>query len=133
MSQCGSLANSGNLLHLSYFHLDSSQPNPVLLQTGTVRTNCMDNLDRTNVAQAALAKWTLNRQLRALGVLHETDHIDNHEEMLKDFRESMLSLGTGRDAVDVKNSVDGSCQHDLHRVQWYWRFEDRLHADGRAY
>ncbi|KAH9947940.1 SacI homology domain-containing protein [Amylocystis lapponica] len=93
-----------DLVRQGYFHLDSSQPDPVLLQTGTVRTNCMDNLDRTNVAQAAIAKWTLNRQLRALGILHEMDRIDNHEELLKDFREmwadhaNMISIaysGTG--------------------------------------
>lgn len=51
----------------------------------------MDNLDRTNVAQSALAKWTLNRQLKALGVLHEGDSIDNYEEFMKDFRESTIS------------------------------------------
>lgn len=58
------------------------------LQTGTVRTNCMDNLDRTNVAQAAFAKWTLNQQLQTLGILNEGESIDNYEELLKDFRES---------------------------------------------
>ena len=58
------------------------------MQTGTVRTNCMDNLDRTNVAQAAFAKWTLNRQLRALGILNESETIDNYDDLVRDFRES---------------------------------------------
>lgn len=71
-----------------YFHLDARKPQPVLLQKGTVRTNCMDNLDRTNVAQAAFAKWTLNRQLWSLGIMNETESIDNYDELLKDFRES---------------------------------------------
>ena len=48
----------------------------------------MDNLDRTNVAQAAFAKWTLNRQLRALGILNEGETIDHYEGLIKDFRES---------------------------------------------
>jgi len=48
----------------------------------------MDNLDRTNVVQAALAKWTLNQQLRELGVLGATDGVDDFEEFSKDFRES---------------------------------------------
>ena len=52
----------------------------------------MDNLDRTNVAQAALAKWTLNRQLRALGLLVENDTIDNYDDISKDFRESTYSV-----------------------------------------
>lgn len=75
-----------------YFHLDSRRPEPLQLQKGTVRTNCMDNLDRTNVAQAAFAKWTLNRQLRALGILNESESIDTYEDLIKDFRESECHL-----------------------------------------
>jgi len=70
-----------------YFHLNSTQEKPVKLQNGVFRTNCMDNLDRTNVAQAAIAKWTLDRQLKAIHVLHETDSVDNYEELVKEFRE----------------------------------------------
>ena len=61
-----------------------------MLQKGVIRTNCMDNLDRTNVTQAAFAKWTLNRQLQALGILHQKDDIENYEGFDKDFRESKL-------------------------------------------
>ncbi|KAK3075910.1 Phosphoinositide phosphatase sac1 [Teratosphaeriaceae sp. CCFEE 6253] len=38
-------------------------------QTAAVRTNCMDCLDRTNVVQSMLGRWTLTRQLTDLGVL----------------------------------------------------------------
>jgi hypothetical protein len=38
-------------------------------QTSVVRTNCMDCLDRTNVVQSMMARWTLNRQLADLGIL----------------------------------------------------------------
>ncbi|PVH71943.1 hypothetical protein DL98DRAFT_87566 [Cadophora sp. DSE1049] len=38
-------------------------------QTSVVRTNCMDCLDRTNVVQSMLARFTLNRQLTDLGAL----------------------------------------------------------------
>lgn len=57
------------------------------MQIGVVRTNCMDNLDRTNVVQGALAKWTLNRQLRDLGILSETDGVDDYEALSKEFRD----------------------------------------------
>lgn len=73
---------------VSYFHLDANKPEPVKLQTGVVRTNCMDNLDRTNVAQAAIAKWTLERQLKELRVIQENDSVDNYEDLVRDFRES---------------------------------------------
>lgn len=52
----------------------------------------MDNLDRTNVVQAALAKWTLNQQLRELGILSGSAGIDDYESFSKDFRESEESL-----------------------------------------
>lgn len=77
-----------DLVKNGYFHLDATHEKPVKVQTGVVRTNCMDNLDRTNVAQAAIAKWTLNKQLQAIGVLHETDSLDNYEPLVQEFRES---------------------------------------------
>lgn len=48
----------------------------------------MDNLDRTNVVQAAMAKYTLNTQLRDLGIFSQGDDIDSFESLSKDFRES---------------------------------------------
>ncbi|KAL1882109.1 hypothetical protein VTK73DRAFT_2200 [Phialemonium thermophilum] len=38
------------------------------LQTSVVRTNCMDCLDRTNVVQSMLARWTLDRMFVDLGL-----------------------------------------------------------------
>ncbi|KAI1762320.1 putative SAC1 protein [Hypoxylon sp. FL1150] len=38
-------------------------------QTSVVRTNCMDSLDRTNVVQSMLARWTLDRMFTDLGLL----------------------------------------------------------------
>lgn len=72
----------------SYFHLESNESPPVKLQQGIIRTNCMDNLDRTNVVQAALAKWTIDRQLKSLGIISKNESIDDHELTSKDFRES---------------------------------------------
>ncbi|EME48020.1 hypothetical protein DOTSEDRAFT_51275 [Dothistroma septosporum NZE10] len=37
-------------------------------QTGILRTNCMDCLDRTNVTQSAVAGWALQQQLAELGL-----------------------------------------------------------------
>ena len=52
----------------------------------------MDNLDRTNVVQAALAKWTLEQQLVELGILSPGEGIDKNEEFSKDFRTSMQTV-----------------------------------------
>jgi len=54
----------------------------------------MDNLDRTNVVQATIAKWTLNQQLRELGILSGDTGVDDHELFSKDFRESKFFLPT---------------------------------------
>ncbi|KAK5722901.1 hypothetical protein LTR17_014204 [Elasticomyces elasticus] len=37
-------------------------------QTGILRTNCMDCLDRTNVVQSAVGGWVLQQQLEELGM-----------------------------------------------------------------
>lgn len=71
-----------------YFQIIGDGSEAQKIQTGVVRTNCMDNLDRTNVAQATIAKWTLNQQLRELGILSADDSIDNYEAINKEFRES---------------------------------------------
>ena len=75
------------LLH-RYFRINEDGSSAQKVQTGVVRTNCMDNLDRTNVVQATIAKWTLNQQLRELGILSAEDSIDDYEAISKDFRES---------------------------------------------
>ncbi|KAI6136821.1 SacI homology domain-containing protein [Pisolithus sp. B1] len=77
-----------DLVNFGYFHLNMLQAEPaVKIQKGVVRTNCMDNLDRTNVVQAALAKWTLNYQLKDLGVLTEGEELDDFQALSQDFRE----------------------------------------------
>ncbi|KAJ7293201.1 SacI homology domain-containing protein [Mycena rebaudengoi] len=95
-----------------YFHLTSTQQEAVQLQTGTVRTNCMDNLDRTNVVQAALAKWTLNEQLKALGILPKEGTIDAYEVFSKDFREMWADHA---DAIAKAYGGSGALKSDFTR------------------
>ncbi len=45
----------------------------LLLQRGVARTNCIDCLDRTNAAQFVIAKRALGHQLRALGVIADSN------------------------------------------------------------
>ncbi|KAJ7139757.1 SacI homology domain-containing protein [Mycena epipterygia] len=96
-----------------YFHLASNQTESVLLQRGTVRTNCMDNLDRTNVVQAALAKWTLNQQLKALGILSNEGSIDAYEGISKDFREMWADHA---DAIANAYGGSGALKSDFTRT-----------------
>ncbi|KAJ7225879.1 SacI homology domain-containing protein [Mycena pura] len=96
-----------------YFHLPSNQSESVQLQRGTVRTNCMDNLDRTNVVQAALARWTLNQQLQALGILSKEDSIDAYEAISKDFRELWADHA---DAIAQAYAGSGALKSDFTRT-----------------
>lgn len=48
----------------------------------------MDNLDRTNVAQSAIAKWMLNQQLRDIGIFKDYEGIDDHRDFMFHFRNS---------------------------------------------
>ena len=120
-----------------YFHLKSSQPKPVREQLGIVRTNCMDNLDRTNVVQAALAKWTLNRQLQSIGILTEDDSIDNYDALSKDFRESKYTVTQFPLGFFLLNiflgSVGRPCRFYIEGVCRIWRSEDRLYTHEQAY
>jgi hypothetical protein len=74
-----------------YFHLDASRPMPIRLQGGVVRTNCLDNLDRTNIVQSALAKRMLTQQLQDLGFIGSNESVDDFEELSRVFRECGFS------------------------------------------
>lgn len=83
---------------------------PLLLQKGVLRTNCIDCLDRTNVAQFAYGLAALGRQLHALG-LTEAPKIELHAppaDDLMDFYERMgdtLAIQYGGSAAHNKVSV----------------------------
>mmetsp|Transcript_10175 Transcript_10175/g.62019 ORF Transcript_10175/g.62019 Transcript_10175/m.62019 type:complete len:642 (+) Transcript_10175:151-2076(+) len=47
-------------------------------QTGVVRTNCVDCLDRTNVVQAYIARKVLEKQLVGLGILRGNQTIEQN-------------------------------------------------------
>lgn len=61
-------------------------------QTGVVRSNCMDCLDRTNVSQSALGQWAINEQLRHAGILSVKEKITDHPDFMAIFRTGKESL-----------------------------------------
>ncbi|ORY27995.1 inositol/phosphatidylinositol phosphatase [Naematelia encephala] len=103
-------------------------------QTGVVRSNCMDCLDRTNVSQSALGKWALNKQLRSAGVLSIKETVDDHEEFISIFRNvwadhgntvSLAYAGTGALKTDFtrtgKRSKEGALQDGYNSIMRYIR------------
>lgn len=65
-------ALDGHLSRIGYCWIDKNGE-LVLRQSGVVRTNCVDCLDRTNVVQSAIALAVCARQCRRLGLVEPTD------------------------------------------------------------
>ncbi|KAL1492396.1 hypothetical protein ABEB36_010648 [Hypothenemus hampei] len=69
------------LQEFSYFHSDG---NAIYnLQTGTIRTNCLDCLDRTNCVQTFFGLEILNKQLQAMQIIDKKNTISRFEEVFK--------------------------------------------------
>jgi len=83
----------------------------IMKQTGIIRTNCVDCLDRTNTAQFSVGLCALGFQLHALGVLEvprletDTDCVRMLEEMYEDHGDT-LALQYGGSAL-------------IHRIKTY--------------
>lgn len=65
---------------------------PQMLQTGVLRTNCIDCLDRTNVAQFAYGLVALARQLQVLGFI-ESPYIDLDNPLVEELMAVYESMG----------------------------------------
>ncbi|XP_013635422.1 PREDICTED: phosphoinositide phosphatase SAC2-like isoform X1 [Brassica oleracea var. oleracea] len=68
------------------------QKEATMLQKGVLRTNCIDCLDRTNVAQYAYGLVAFGRQLHALG-LTESDTIDLDNPLAEDLMGVYETMG----------------------------------------
>jgi uncharacterized protein (UPF0297 family) len=60
-----------------YFSVNHKTGKIVSTQSGTIRTNCIDNLDRTNVVQSVFAKYYLNNILAKVEVIKTGDKFDS--------------------------------------------------------
>uniref|UniRef100_A0A0D9VQB8 SAC domain-containing protein n=1 Tax=Leersia perrieri TaxID=77586 RepID=A0A0D9VQB8_9ORYZ len=103
----GAVANSDDIESIEDQNLCATKLVPLLLQKGVLRTNCIDCLDRTNVAQFAYGLAALGRQLHVLQ-LNETPKIELHAPLadgLMDFYERMgdtLAIQYGGSAAHNK-------------------------------
>ena len=82
-------------------------------QTAVVRTNCMDCLDRTNVVQTMLARWTLTRQLIDVGVLRPGESADD-DSAFQDFFRNVWA--DNADVVSKSYSGTGALKTDFTRT-----------------
>ena len=82
-------------------------------QTAAVRTNCMDCLDRTNVVQSMLARFTLTRQLVDAGVLRAGETQDSDPVFASLFRNVWAD---NADVVSKSYSGTGALKTDFTRT-----------------
>ncbi|KAK5129976.1 hypothetical protein LTR08_002569 [Meristemomyces frigidus] len=82
-------------------------------QTAVVRTNCMDCLDRTNVIQSMLGRWTLTRQLIDLGVLRPGESAQDDQAFEFLFRNVWAD---NADVVSRSYSGTGALKTDFTRT-----------------
>lgn len=110
----------------------AGQTKVLSVQKGVVRSNCMDCLDRTNVSQAAFAKWALNQQLRQAGIINVKEGVEDHPEFMHIFRNvwadhadgvSKAYAGSGALKTDFtrtgKRTKEGLLQDGINSVMRY--------------
>lgn len=93
-----------------------------MLQAGVLRTNCIDCLDRTNVAQYAYGLAALGRQLQVLGFT-ESPHIDLDNPLAKELMAVYESMGD-----TLAFQYGGSAAHNkvIFLAFGVWTFEAKL-------
>ncbi|KAI6230167.1 SAC domain-containing protein [Aphelenchoides fujianensis] len=106
-----------DLRDFGFFSSSIQRPSESRFQLGYFRTNCMDCLDRTNVAQAMIAKESLRLQLIHLGVVPESvGNLDDYPEFAFVFRNLWADNG---DEISKQYSGTGALKTD------YTRFGER--------
>ncbi|KAK3938904.1 SacI homology domain-containing protein [Diplogelasinospora grovesii] len=84
------------------------------LQTSVVRTNCMDCLDRTNVVQSMLARWTLDRMFVDLGLMSAGARFRDEDSAFEFLFRNMWA--DNADVVSKSYSGTGAMKTDLTRL-----------------
>ena len=82
-------------------------------QTAVVRTNCMDCLDRTNVVQSMLGRWTLTRMLIDLNVIRPGESAQDDQSFEHLFRNVWAD---NADVVSKSYSGTGALKTDFTRT-----------------
>ena len=83
-------------------------------QVGTVRTNCIDSLDRTNVAQFIVSRVALAYQLHAMGISTEPI-LDDRSEVCSQYLVEMY--------------LDMLCRYWMHSKHCMMKLVMHLHCN----
>uniref|UniRef100_A0A2P2M2E0 Phosphoinositide phosphatase family protein n=1 Tax=Rhizophora mucronata TaxID=61149 RepID=A0A2P2M2E0_RHIMU len=81
-------------------------------QTGAVRTNCIDCLDRTNVTQSMIGRRMLELQLRRIGVFNANETISSYPNLDESFKILWANHG---DEISIQYSGTPALKGDFVR------------------
>lgn len=123
------------LSNTDYFHkiLSADGGRVVSEQKSTVRTNCMDCLDRTNVVQSVLAHWILQNELETSSVVPTGQEWEQDKNMLSLFQNLWAD---NADAVSFSYSGTGALKTDFTRTGKRTKlgaFNDFVNSASRYY
>lgn len=102
------------LNEFGYFEGDLSSGKIIKEQSGIVRTNCMDCLDRTNVVQSVLARRALLQQLKDFGILSAKAGIEDFGPALSGIFRNVWA--DNADAISTQYSGTGALKTDYTRT-----------------
>ncbi|PON51133.1 Phosphoinositide phosphatase [Parasponia andersonii] len=94
-----------------YFLVDA-EGNILVEQKGSIRSNCIDCLDRTNVTQSYLAQKSLNLQLQRMGMLDSSECISMFAEDYVKFKTCWAEQG---DEISLEYAGTHALKGDLVR------------------
>lgn len=104
------------LMRGQYFHAvdaPGGRMDVIKTQSAVVRTNCMDCLDRTNVVQSMLGRFSLNRMLTDLGLMQPGETAQQDESFEHLFRNVWAD---NADVVSKSYSGTGALKTDFTRT-----------------
>ena len=84
------------------------------LQSSVVRTNCMDCLDRTNVVQSMLARWTLERMFSDLGLMPRGGTLLDQDAVFEELFRNLWADNADRVALGYAGT--GAMKTDMTRL-----------------
>ncbi|KAM8813064.1 LOW QUALITY PROTEIN: synaptojanin-1 [Rhynchonycteris naso] len=106
-------------LDYGFFHFDGQEVQRC--QGGTVRTNCLDCLDRTNSVQAFLGLEMLAKQLEALGLAEKPQLVTRFQEVFRSMwsvnGDSISKIYAGTGALEGKAKLKDGARSVTRTIQ----------------
>ncbi|XP_046504089.1 synaptojanin-1-like isoform X2 [Equus quagga] len=106
-------------LDYGFFYFDGSEVQRC--QSGTVRTNCLDCLDRTNSVQAFLGLEMLTKQLEALGLAEKPQLVTRFQEVFRSMwsvnGDSISKIYAGTGALEGKAKLKDGARSVTRTIQ----------------